>query len=462
MIGPQGPVGFRALEADIRRAVHLLADVNVQPGQSVSIAVSDIYLEWVLILALARLGIASAPPADVDSEFRITAGATAAGTAEGAAQVIALSQDQVDTILQGPERPHLRRVPEPESLGRVIRTSGTTGDPKRVGLSWRSITANSQNLAFTHGRMEGCWLVTTGVATPLGFITTIGAMICGYPGAIAAGPHPSSILHLKPSLLGIVPTQIQYLLEAMPADHPKWPLRIMTSGAGIPPEMARQIRNRLTDDVLGIYGLSETLGVAAADLDLIENVPGAAGYMTPNVELRLLDQDGEEVPLGEAGRVVLRSTQIASGYLGEPEETASAFRDGWFHTSDLGRLREDGLLMLEGRADDLMNLGGQKVLPAVIENPSRECQGVLDVGAFSFQTELGIDRCGIAVVTDDSFEMDAFIREISQKLPWLRRMQIMQLNALPRNAMGKVERLRLRTLLHEALARGEGIPDDPA
>ena len=141
------------------------------------------------------------------------------------------------------------------------------------------------------------------------------------------------------------------------------------------------------------------------------------------------------------------------GYVDDSEETAKYFRDGWFRTTDLARMREDGLLFVEGRADELMNLGGHKVLPGTIDAALAACPGVKEAAAFPFASKGGIDRCGIAVVAGEGFDEEIVRRAAASELMPIQRTEVMLVDSLPRNMMGKVERLKLREMMEQ---RAEG------
>jgi len=440
-------ITFRKLEQDIRRAAFALGDLKAEPGQSVAVALQTPYLDWVMNLALSRLGTASGPADDIESEYRVTDNAQATG-----ANVLVLGADQLRAIESGPERRQMRRWAHPDALGRIFRTSGTTGEPKRIAISWRVLGANIMDTIAWHGSRPGLWWVTTGERTPFGYYIMLAAHVCGYPAAVGMGPNIAAMLQLKPRLLGLLPVHIQWLLDLIPADHPKWPLTLISAGSAIPPQMAEQVGQRLTNHVINGYGATETSGVSVGGLGLLQRHPLATGYLLPGVHVRLLDDAGEEVPPGELGRICVSSEKLATGYAGDPEGTARHFRDGWFHSTDLGRLTDDGLLFLEGRADELMNLGGHKILPGTIDVAVSACPGVKEAAAFAVPGKRGIDQCGIAVVAGQGFDEARVRAAAATKLMTAQRTKIMLVDALPRNVMGKVERLKLRAMWESFLA----------
>jgi acyl-CoA synthetase (AMP-forming)/AMP-acid ligase II len=141
---------------------------------------------------------------------------------------------------------------------------------------------------------------------------------------------------------------------------------------------------------------------------------------------------------------------VVAGYIGEPEATAERFRDGWFYTNDVGRRLPDGRIVLEGRADERMNLGGGKFMPGVLEAAALECAGVRDCAAFAAPDEAGLDVCWLAVVADPAFDRAGLVPHLA-RYPNLPPPKFAWIDAIPRNAMGKVERTKLRDLLLAAI-----------
>jgi acyl-CoA synthetase (AMP-forming)/AMP-acid ligase II len=135
---------------------------------------------------------------------------------------------------------------------------------------------------------------------------------------------------------------------------------------------------------------------------------------------------------------------VARGYLDGAPEAGQAFRHGGFYPGDLGRLREDGLLFIEGRVDDRMNLGGHKIMPGVVEEVAMGCPGVRDAVAFAAPDEAGVDQCWLAVVQGEGFERERLAAHLDQLRESVWPIRFAWTEAIPRNAMGKAERRRLR------------------
>nr|WP_164549418.1 fatty acid--CoA ligase family protein [Tsuneonella rigui] len=215
----------------------------------------------------------------------------------------------------------------------------------------------------------------------------------------------------------------------------------MTGGGPVPRKLLARTQAVLTHDFRSVYGASECGAVAIASPALIERSSAAAGYVLPGVTVQIVDEHGVPVASGELGHVRIRSDRVAKGYLRGKSE---AFQDGWFISGDIGRLDPDGLLTLEGRADDLLNLRGQKVLPAWVEAAAERAPGVVEAAAFSVQDEDGWERCWIAVVAGGAFSEAAFTDAMKVPLLVAEKISWVLLDELPRNAMGKIDRNVLR------------------
>jgi long-chain acyl-CoA synthetase len=154
-----------------------------------------------------------------------------------------------------------------------------------------------------------------------------------------------------------------YDLEAI-ADR----LRVAASGgAALPLEVLNQFEVRFGVPILEGYGLSETSPIATFNRTDRPRKPGSVGLPAWGVRIRVVDEDGRDVPTGELGEITVSGHNVMKGYLDRPEATAEAIRDGWFHTGDIGRLDEDGYLYIADRVKDMVIRGGFNVYPRELE-----------------------------------------------------------------------------------------------
>jgi long-chain acyl-CoA synthetase len=448
VIIPSGAIPYRKFNHDIDRAVRELKDLSVPKGQSVSVAVRDPYIYAVLILALARRGIASAQAADTDAEYLICE----AGREDGRPGLI-VTEEMVKRIWSGPRAEPEPVEPDPQALARVYRTSGTTGESKRVGPNWSQFETYIADIKDNHGPVpSGPWLAATGLDIGYGLFVAMAAWAAGNSVVLGFGSNlPEAVRRARPTLISVVPFQLVLLLDALPPDDPPGPIYVLTGGGPVPPAVAKRAGERFGSNVRNIYGASETGGICGGDLALLVEGKGRAGKPLPGVRLEIRGEDGKPVPKGELGRVFVAGDRVLTGYLNDPERTAAAFRDGWYDTGDMGRISDDDILALEGRADDIMNIGGHKILPRWIEDAALSYAGTADAAAFSVEDAEGIERCYLALVRKPDFNPEGIRAALARQLAFVREIQITIVDEIPRNAMGKIERDRLVESLEDRL-----------
>ena len=238
----------------------------------------------------------------------------------------------------------------------VIATSGSTGEPKAVELSAAALTASAaaslRRIGAGPGERWLCCLPTFHIA---GIGVLVRSLIIGLEPVIVPSVSPEILAASRCAHVSLVPTQLRRLLDAGAGPGPLTSVLLggAAAGEGLLTE-ARQAGWR----IITTYGMSETCG----------------GCVYDGVPL-----DDVAVRLGAEGQIEISGPVLFSGYLGEPALTGSALRDGWFHSADLGWWRPDGLLGVRGRADDVINSGGEKVVPGDVEAALGTCEGVAAV-----------------------------------------------------------------------------------
>jgi malonyl-CoA/methylmalonyl-CoA synthetase len=364
--------------------------------------------------------------------------------------------------------PAARAVPRGgEDLALLAFTSGTTGSPKGVPLSHANLTSNLDALARVWGWREDDRLLHV---LPVFHLHGLGVALYG---SLLAGSvlvfherfDPERVLRdaaaRNASLLMAVPTMLGRLLEVAPdADNPLAGLRLVISGsAPLAPDLFERFRRRFGHAPVERYGMTET-GMNASNPADGERKPGSVGPPVPGVVLRLCDPDGRIVR--DEGEVCVRGPNVFAGYWRDAEATRAAFRDGWFRTGDLGRFDTDGYLVLTGRAKELIVTGGYNVSPLAVERAlaAPEVPGVRELAVAGVpDADLG-ERVAAFVVPTDEGEADwpgveAALRARAEAAlaRYSRPRTYVRLTALPRNALGKLERNRLR----DAQATGEDV-----
>ncbi|HYZ93540.1 MAG TPA: FadD3 family acyl-CoA ligase [Actinomycetota bacterium] len=350
-----------------------------------------------------------------------------------------------------------QRTIEPDDLGDVMFTSGTTGKPKGV------MTTHTQTLRVfeTWSRLVGLaegdrYLIANPFFHTFGY--KAGFIACLMRGATII-PHAvfdvSSVLKRiseeEVSMLPGPPTLYQSILNE-PERGDLSSLRLAVTGAApVPVELINRMRTELTfKTILTAYGLTESTGVVTMcrEDDDAETISSSSGRAIPDVEVRIVDDGNHEVARGEPGEIVVRGYNVMRGYYEDPEATAEAIdADGWLHTGDIGVMDDRGYVRITDRKKDMFIVGGFNAYPAEIENELLAHPSVAQVAVVGIPDErMGevgcafvVPRAGAAV---DSDELMAWAKERMANYKVPRRVEVLE--ALPLNASGKVLKYELR------------------
>jgi malonyl-CoA/methylmalonyl-CoA synthetase len=339
--------------------------------------------------------------------------------------------------------------------GLIVFTSGTTGPPKGVVLGASAIAANLDALAgawdwsahdvLVHAlplfHVHGLVVATLGALRRGAEVRHLGAFD---PAAVAAA------LAADATMLFAVPTMYHRLADAAQADPAiaagLGRARLLVSGsAGLPAAEHSRIEALCGQRIVERYGMTETLMIAAVRADG-ERRPGYVGRALDGVEIRVAGEDGADVARDDAtiGDVLVRGPSLFSGYLGAQQATAEAFRDGWFLTGDLGTLAPDGYLRLVGRrSTDLIKSGGYRIGAGEIESALLEHSAVAEAAVLGLHDEDLGERIVAWVVRRDGAEVDerTLVDHVALVLtPHKRPREVRFVDALPRNALGKVQK----------------------
>jgi malonyl-CoA/methylmalonyl-CoA synthetase len=237
-------------------------------------------------------------------------------------------------------------------------------------------------------------------------------------------------------------------------------MRLFVSGsAPLTAPTHREFAARSGHAILERYGMTEALMITSNPWDA--RVPGSVGMALPQVELRVVDADGRALPPGETGALELRGPSVFAGYWGLPEKTREdLLPDGFFRSGDLARIAPDGRVTLVGRAKDLVISGGLNVYPAEVEAALDALPGVAESAVIGVAHPDFGEGVAAVVVADGSRALDeAGVRAgLEARLARFKHpRRVFFVDALPRNAMGKVEKAALRERYRDAFAAD--LPD---
>jgi long-chain acyl-CoA synthetase len=267
----------------------------------------------------------------------------------------------------------------------ILYTSGTTGEPKGAELTHANILGNAVTtwkthqpmIDFTDGVQKTVLITlplfhTTGQTVQMNTQIYAGSRVVLLPRFEPKATIETMVKEKVNFWVG-VPTMYWALLKY--ADETGFDIsgiqenmKVATSGgAPMPVELMRTFSERFNVRVTEGYGLSETSPLATFNHLELPPKPGTVGQAIFGCEVKCFDDDDKEVARGERGEVVIRGANVMKGYYKRPDETAEAFRNGWFHTGDIGIMDEDGYLSIVDRKKDMILRGGYNVYPRELE-----------------------------------------------------------------------------------------------
>lgn len=343
-------------------------------------------------------------------------------------------------------------------------TGGTTGVSKGATLSHRNIVANlTQNKAWFIGLEEGQEIMITALPLYHVFALTVNCLLMAHVGAksvLITNPRDmpgfvKTLIQNPPTLFTGLNTLFNGLLNADGFAQVDWSRTkfVVAGGMAVQKPVAERWESVTKVKIAEGYGLSETSPVLSCNpLDGNARI-GCIGLPLPSTELKILDDDGNEVPQGEAGEICARGPQIMSGYHGRPDETAKTFfPDNWFRTGDIGLMEPDGFFRIVDRKKDMILVSGFNVYPNEVEDVVAGHDGVLEVAAIGIPDAKATERVKIYVVKKDANLTQADVIDYCKdnlagyKVP----KEVEFREELPKSNVGKILRKKLKDELKQA------------
>jgi len=331
----------------------------------------------------------------------------------------------------------------------ILYTSGTTGTPKGAELTHDNLRRNVAAAVDLFDLGEGD-VVFGGLPLfhSFGQTCTMNAAICA-GAAVTLLPRfdPAKALEILErdgcTVFEGVPTMYGALLHHPDrGKHDYSELRVCASGgASMPVEVLRGFEEAFGCKVLEGYGLSETSPIASFNHPDRERKPGSIGTPLEGVEMRVVDEDGNELPGGEIGEIQIKGHNVMKGYWKNPDATADAIEDGWFATGDLAKVDEDGYFFIVDRKKELIIRGGYNVYPREVEEVLYEHPAVREAAVVGIpHDELG-EEVGAAVVLKEgesvgADELEAYVKENIASYKYPRRIWFVE--DLPKGPTGKI------------------------
>ena len=354
-------------------------------------------------------------------------------------------------------------------------TSGTTGNPKGATLTHHNVVNNARFIAEAMRLTERDSLC---IPVPLYhcFGMVLAVLACVSVGAAMVFPGEAfdpvatlqAVSEEKCTALHGVPTM--FIAEL---DHPRFAefdlshLRTgIMAGSPCPVETMKSVIARMhLSEITIAYGMTETSPVSfqSATTDPIERRVSTVGRIQPMLEAKVVDSDGQVVPVGEKGELLVRGYSVMQGYWGDEERTREAIRDGWMHTGDLATIDAEGYCNIVGRAKDMLIRGGENVYPREIEEFLFRHPKVQSVQVFGVpDAKYGEEICAWIVpkpgVTCTAEEVRDFCRDQIAHYKVPRHIRFVR--DMPMTITGKVQKFVMRAQMEEELKRQPGAPQD--
>ena len=475
-------VTYRAFLAESARLAHALDAAGLKPGDRLAAQVAKSPEALALYAACLRAGIVFLPlntaytPAELD--YFIADSGTAlvvcdraseaalrpVAEAHGAA-LTTLNADGTGALPQAAAgRPDTFAAASraPDDLAALLYTSGTTGRSKGAMLTHSNLLSNAEAL-------RDVWRFTPDdvLLHALPIFHTHGLFVATNVTLLAGGSmiflpkfDPDQVIALLPhatAMMGVPTFYTRLLDDSRLTRDLAARMRLFVSGsAPLLEETHARFAERTGHRILERYGMTET-NMNTSNPYEGERRPGTVGFPLPGIELRLMDGDTQAAS-GEVGQIEVRGPNVFKGYWNNPEKTREELREnGFFRTGDLGRIDPDGYLHIVGRGKDLIISGGFNIYPKEVELALDDLPGVLESAVIGApHPDMGEAVVGVLVpqpgVRLDPEALLATLRDRLARFKQPRRLFIV--DALPRNAMGKVQKADLRARFSDAFNAG--------
>ncbi|MDQ2849625.1 long-chain fatty acid--CoA ligase [Dermatophilaceae bacterium Sec6.4] len=464
---------YTQLQDGARRVAALLKSKGVAPGDRVGLVMPNVPPFPVLFYGAVAMGAVVVPMnpllkgrevkyyledsgASIVFAWKDMAAEAEKGASEVGIECIEVGLDFAEML--GQHQPDDEVVDrEDDETVVLLYTSGTTGQPKGAELTHHNLHTNAVTSAET--LVE---LTETDVVMGCLPLFHVFGLTCGLNASVFKG----SCLTLIPrfdaekalqivardhvTVFEGVPTMYAGLLHAEGADKADMSsLRTCISGgSAMPVEVMKNFEEKFDCIVLEGYGLSETSPAASFNQPGQQRKPGSIGNEVRNVQMKLIDDDGQDVAQGEVGEIVVKGENVMKGYWGRAEATAEAIKDGWFRTGDLAKVDEDGYFFIVDRKKDLIIRGGYNVYPREVEEALYEHESVAEVAVIGIPHDSLGEEVGAAVALKSGTnisekDLQAFAKERLAAYKYPRSVWIV--DELPKGPTGKILRREVRS-----------------
>src|SRR3954453_4118312 len=457
---------YASLDGASAHAAGLLRERGIGPGDRVGIMLPNVPYFPVIYYGVLRAGAVVVPMnvllkgrevafylgdsgAKAVFAWQGFAEAAQAGAEEAGADLILVEPGKAEEMIGSAEPVTDVADRGGDDTAVILYTSGTTGKPKGAELTHDNLRTNVEVMRGVFGFCEDD--VVLG-ALPL--FHSFG-QTCGMNAAVAGGACLTLLPRFEPAkALEILQRDGVTVFEGVPtmygallhepgresADLSK--LRLCVSGgASLPVELMRAFEDSFGAIILEGYGLSEASPVASFNHPDRERKPGSIGTPIEGVEMKVVDEDDNEVAAGEVGEIVIRGHNVMKGYWNRPDATEEVMKGGWFHTGDMAKVDEDGYFFIVDRKKDLIIRGGYNVYPREVEEVLYEHPKIREAAVVGVPHDEWGEEIGAAVVAHEGEELapEEVSEYVKERIAAYKYPRVVWfLDDLPKGPTGKI------------------------
>ncbi|HKX08321.1 MAG TPA: class I adenylate-forming enzyme family protein [Stellaceae bacterium] len=458
-------ITYAEFSRDIGKFTQALREFDLSPGARIAIGCDNLHVHWLLRLACEQLRLVSASVLAPESlsalqsleDFDLVFLDRPVDTSRMKRRQVVTSA-WLETVLERADSGDgLRLLKGPEDPLRILRTSGTTGSPKRLlyprRVHERSVARSMWFNGFT--RRSRYLLVipfTVGAsyANATACLRSGATVVVEKRMSIAKAALSHGITHLA-----LAPLHLKQILDDLPDDFAKpAELTIFSFGAAISGVLYEKGLARFATEICDMYGSNEAGYVSSTRFRSAPEIVFSSIW--PGVQIEIVDDRDRPLPFGALGQIRVKTDCMVEGYLDDPEASQRMFKDGWFYAGDVGVLADAHRLQVLGRVDELLNIGWNKFSPVVLEGLVMKVADVGDVGVCSLPNTDGLEEVYVAVSggRTDNEELVARLNDAFRPFE-LGRFHVVRAARIPRNENGKIRRDVLRKAVAAAAGRTE-------
>lgn len=462
------------LERDSARLAGYMTELGVSPGDRVSVQVEKTPLVLCLYIACLRAGfvfhpiniayqsaemayfLSDAEPALLVCDSRKLSELEPIAEAAGVSHLLTLDADDTGSLTERSRasRADFANVPRAKNdLAALLYSSGTTGVPKGIMLTHENLLSSAQTLVAAWGfTSKDCLLHALPIFHVHGLFVAFGCvLLSGASMRWLPSFNAGEVLRCLPEctvMMG-VPTYYTRLLDSPLLNAETCAnIRLFISGsAPLLEETFVDFEKQTTHRILERYGMTETNMNTSNPLHGVRK-PGTVGPPLPSVEVQVVDDDGQPLPAGEIGNLLVKGPNVFKGYWKLPDKTAEDFNEaGFFNTGDQARIDQDGYVSIVGRTKDLVITGGMNVYPKEVELVIDDLPNIKESAVIGVpHADFGEAVVAVVVAsTESTLDENKIINLIKGLLANFKiPKRVIFVEELPRNSMGKVQKNRLR------------------